>query len=101
MSLPVIVLDPRDSVAVALVDLSAGQRCEVRVGPAVREVELREDIPFGHKFALHPIARGVGVLKYGEVIGHSTAEIEQGAWVHLHNLASSRGHDQLQGGGAL
>ncbi len=92
-----IVLDPKDSVAVALADLVPGQKCAVRVGQTVRDVELRERIPLGHKFALYPIARGTSVLKYGEVIGDSTADIEQGAWVHLHNLASSRGHDRRPG----
>ncbi len=92
-----IVLDPRDSVAVALADLAPGQKCAVRIGQTVREVLLKEKVPLGHKFALYPIARGTGVLKYGEVIGDSTADIEQGAWVHLHNLASSRGRDQRPG----
>lgn len=92
-----IVLDPKDSVAVALTDLTPGQKCAVRVGQTVREVQLKEKIPFGHKFALYPIAMGASVLKYGEVIGDSTADIEEGAWVHLHNLASSRGHDRRPG----
>lgn len=66
----------------------------MRVGKGIRKVELRERIPFGHKFALHSIPRGTSVLKYGEVIGESTADIEPGDWVHLHNLASARGHER-------
>ncbi len=93
-----IVIDPRDSVAVAVADLPAGQLCAVRVGDTVREVELKEKIPFGHKFSLYALPRGTNVLKYGEVIGESTADIEAGAWVHVHNLASSRGHGTLKGG---
>lgn len=89
-----LVIDPQDSVAVALVDLSAGEVCLIRTGPTTRTVEVREKIPFGHKFALDRIPAGTGVLKYGEVIGESTCDIETGAWVHLHNLASSRGHDR-------
>lgn len=91
-----IVIDPRDSIAVAVADLRAGQRCPVRVGKAVREVQIRERIPFGHKFALEAIPRGTDVLKYGEVIGEATADIEAGGWVHLHNLASSRGHQRRE-----
>lgn len=86
-----IVIDPRDSVAVAVVELAAGQPCTVRVGGETLTLQIREKIPFGHKFALRRIARGDGVLKYGEVIGEATAEIEAGAWVHVHNLASQRG----------
>ncbi len=86
-----IVIDPRDSVAVAVVDLAAGQSCAVRVGDRTVTVQIREKITFGHKFALRPIARGESVLKYGEVIGEATADIESGAWVHVHNLVSQRG----------
>jgi len=86
-----IVIDPRDSVAVALADLVPGQMCAVKVGDGVKSVEIREKIPFGHKFALKRIAPGENVLKYGEVIGESTAPVEPGDWVHVHNLVSKRG----------
>ncbi len=89
-----IVIDPRDSVAVAVVELSAGESCTVRVGEETQTVEIRERVPFGHKFALRRIARGEEVRKYGEVIGEATAEIEPGAWVHAHNLVSQRGRDR-------
>ena len=42
-----IVISPADSVAVALVRLSAGEQAE--------GVTLKEDIERGHKFALKPI----------------------------------------------
>lgn len=86
-----IVIDPRDSVAVAVVELAAGEGCSLRVGDRTQTVRIREKIPFGHKFALRPIARGESVLKYGEVIGEATVDIEPGAWVHVHNLVSQRG----------
>ncbi len=92
MAQQAIVIDSRDTVAVAVVELPAGQMCSVRVGPTTHNILLRERVPFGHKFALRPIPAGSGVLKYGEVIGESTVDIEAGAWVHLHNLRSSRGH---------
>lgn len=101
MAQQAIVIDPRDSVAVAVAELAPGQTCPVRIGQIVREVSVREKIPFGHKFALYRIPRGTSVLKYGEVIGESTADIDAGAWVHLHNLASSRGHDRRVNGGSI
>ena len=100
MAQQAIVINPKDSIAVAVAELAAGQSCSVRIGQAVLEVELREKIPFGHKFALYSIPRGSSVLKYGEVIGESTTDIEAGAWVHLHNLASSRGHERRVGEGS-
>src|SRR5659263_167777 len=47
-----IVIDRRDSIAVAVAELEEGQRCPVRVDKAVEEVEIKEKIPFGHKFAI-------------------------------------------------
>ena len=91
-----LVIDPRDDVAVALVDLRAGETCTLRVGEEVRAVEIRGEIPFGHKFALRKIERGDDVLKYGEVIGEATAGIEVGEWVHVHNLVSKRGSERIR-----
>ena len=89
-----IVIDPADSIAVALADLAEGQKCVVRVGNSLREVRLRDRIPFGHKFALYPIPKGAQVRNCGEVIGESTEDIEQGALFYPHTLAGHLGQDQ-------
>lgn len=81
-----LVLDPADNVAVAVAPLRAGET--VAVGDA--EVGLREDIRFGHKFALRPLGRGEHVLKYNEVIGVASAAIAAGEHVHVHNVESAR-----------
>ncbi len=80
-----IRLSGADQVAVALKDLAKGTIISV----GGREVMLQADIPFGHKFALMPIARGDDVLKYGLPIGHATCDIGAGDYVHTHNLASN------------
>lgn len=49
------------------------------------------DVPVGHKAALRDIAEGEPVIKYGFPIGHATAPIKAGEWVHSHNLATSLG----------
>ena len=54
-------------------------------------VNVVERIPFGHKFALRPIKKGDPVLKYGEVIGLATNDIQTGQHVHVHNVESCRG----------
>lgn len=46
------------------------------------------EIPAGHKIALEPIKKGEFVVKYGEVIGRATQDIQPGQWVHTHNLKS-------------
>ena len=76
-----------DNVAVLIDDATAGP---VRVlGPGdARELLANENIRLGHKIALAAIGTGQAIVKYGVRIGHATAPIPAGAWVHLHNAAS-------------
>ena len=92
-----IVIDPRDNVATALSDLRAGSLVSVRIGDEERVVRVREDIPFGHKFALRRIGEGEAIYKYGEVIGRATQVIEEGFHVHIHNVESVRGVSKPRG----
>ncbi len=46
-------------------------------------------VPPGHKVATQAIARGQPVRRYGQIIGHATADIAPGQHVHTHNLAFS------------
>ncbi|MET0732000.1 MAG: UxaA family hydrolase [Casimicrobiaceae bacterium] len=87
LPLQATVLDPRDDVATALVDLAAGTRVLLGVGDSAREVVTLERIAAGHKFALRPLAAGEAMRKYGEIIGCATQAVAVGAWVHVHNLA--------------
>lgn len=75
----------RDSVAVALVRLNAGQTVMI----AGQALVLRDDIPIGHKFALNDHAAGASVVRYGEQIGIVTRPILTGAHVHSHNLSTA------------
>lgn len=43
---------------------------------------LAEDIPEGHKVALVKLETGDEIVRYGEVIGYATKNIEQGGWVN-------------------
>lgn len=54
-------------------------------------VTALESIPYGHKIALSPIAKGSQVTKYGEEIGIASADITVGEHVHVHNIESIRG----------
>jgi len=75
-------IHPQDSVAVALLNLEAGQ--VITVGD--RKVTLLEPIPQGHKFALQDIPAYKTVIKYGFPIGEASIAIPCGALVHTHNL---------------
>lgn len=55
------------------------------------EVKVVDSIPYGHKVALAPIAKGEQVTKYGEEIGVASKTIAVGEHVHVHNVESIRG----------
>lgn len=79
----VVVINPKDNVAVAVRAIPAG---EAIVGAEGRELLAREDIRQNHKVALAAIPAGGRILKYGESIGVASKKIEAGEWVHTHNL---------------
>lgn len=76
-----IKIHPDDTVAVAL--------SEILPGAAVLGVNAVDTIPVGHKIALHAVASGQTVLKYGNVIGIASSDIAPGEHVHTHNLGTS------------
>ncbi|RLB06541.1 MAG: D-galactarate dehydratase [Deltaproteobacteria bacterium] len=90
-----IVMDKKDNVATLLSDVETADKVYVRTGEEETEFEVREKIPFGHKFALTTIKKGEHIIKYGEVIGRATQDIETGGHVHIHNVESLRGRGDL------
>jgi altronate dehydratase small subunit len=86
-----IVMDPKDNVATLLSDVEPGEVVQVRLGEQSREENIKESIPFGHKFALKRIPKGENVVKYGEIIGRATQDVDKGYHVHVHNVESLRG----------
>jgi len=57
----------------------------------------RESIPQSHKITLRPLAAGTPIVRYGEVIGHATGDVEAGRWVRedMLTLPSAPPLDQL------
>jgi altronate dehydratase small subunit len=96
-----LVMDRTDNVATVLDDLSGGRTLDVENVDAADDetITLTEDVPFGHKVALTPIAPGDPVRKYGEVIGEASVAIAPGEWVHTHNCDSRRGRGDVQAEG--
>ena len=84
MKANVIIINPADNVAVALVDIVKGERI---ILPDGLEFEALEDIPFSHKIALRDLTAGEQIVKYGEIIGRVKDGVAKGEWVHTHNLA--------------
>lgn len=87
-----------DNVVTAITDLETG----MEIPYDGTTIELRENVPFGHKVALIPIEPGDTVVKYGEPIGAAIESIEPGEWVHTHNCESTRGRgDRTTGTGEV
>ena len=76
-----IRIHPNDNVAVALANVPAGTVFE--------GVTAAADIPQGNKMALTAFAANEQVIKYGFSIGHTTAAIAAGEWVHTHNMTTN------------
>jgi altronate hydrolase len=77
-----LLLNERDHVAVLKRPLREGD--ELVDGPA--RVAARQDIPRGHKIAVHDVDQGAAVRKYGQIIGFAVQRVQRGDHVHCHNL---------------
>lgn len=88
-----ILLSDKDNVATAIRNLKEGKKVRVSVKgrKELEEIKLKEEIPFGHKFAVRKIGKGDEIIKYGELIGKATKSIDVGEYVHVHNVESTRG----------
>jgi altronate hydrolase len=82
----VLILDPRDNIAVCLADLAEGD--------VIKQdditITVKNKIPRGHKIATAEIAKNDGIIKYGERMGHAVAPIAIGEHVHVHNILGDR-----------
>jgi (2R)-sulfolactate sulfo-lyase subunit alpha len=87
-----LVHDKKDTVAVAVVDVKAGQSLEGRSLDTNETLKAKAnmDIPLGHKVALKDFKVGDDVVKYGVVIGRVVQPIKQGDHVHVHNVKTKR-----------
>ena len=76
----VICLHDNDNIVIALADLD--------VGAVVAGVEapLIGSIKRGHKIARRAIAKGANVIRYGQTIGQTKADIAPGEHIHVQNL---------------
>lgn len=74
-------INDKDNVAVALEEL--------RKGEIIDNIELLDDIPFGHKVLLNDLKSGENIIKYGNPIGHLTVDCKKGEHIHEHNLKTN------------
>jgi altronate hydrolase len=77
-----ILLHPADNVAIARQTIPAG----THLTDGDQRWPTRQAIPSGHKLARASLSTGQPVIRYGQVIGFASRDIQPGDWVHSHNL---------------
>jgi altronate dehydratase small subunit len=93
-----LIIDPLDNVACLTNEGKKGESFEYESNGGKVRLELKTDVPFGHKVAIRQIGENELVMKYGRAIGAATEPIEAGAHVHVHNCAGLRGRGDVKGG---
>jgi altronate hydrolase len=78
-----IRLNKKDNVVVALQDLDLGDYLDSE------NLNVSGSIPAGHKVASCRIKKGEYILKYGQIVGVASTEINAGKHVHTHNVDMS------------
>ena len=81
----ILKIHERDNVAVAVDTINQGET----VKADSVSIKAIEKIDKGHKIALCDIKQGENIIKYGFPIGHATADIKTGEWVHSHNVKTN------------
>ncbi len=78
-----ILIHPDDNVAIALADIARGETVFV---DEKKQFQAISDIAYSHKALMTDIVSGQDIIKYGEVIGQANAALNQGEWIHTHNM---------------
>jgi altronate hydrolase len=85
----VIQLHSKDSVVISIKEIAKGEVINVQgEGENSIEIPIRTDIPKGHKILVKPRKKGEDIFKYGYSIGKAKTDLEEGEWIHTHNLQS-------------
>lgn len=89
----VLAHSPKDNVAVAVIEgLKAGTRAfgVVTEDNSTFEVDVKDDIPIGHKVALVDLKAGDTIIKYGQDVGKIVKDIAKGEHAHTQNAKTKR-----------
>jgi (2R)-sulfolactate sulfo-lyase subunit alpha len=89
----VLAHSPKDNVAVVVIEgLAAGTHAfgVVTENNSTFTIDVKDDIPIGHKVALKDFASGDTVIKYGQDVGRIVAPVQKGRHVHTQNMKTKR-----------
>ena len=82
-------IHPRDNVATCVLAQRAGEAAAYEADGEAVTVRLLDDVPFGHKLAIRPIAAGEEIRKTAIRLA-AVRDIQPGEHVHIHNVSSLR-----------
>lgn len=82
-------MHPEDNVATVLEKVGKDEEIAIEKGSNDTElITAVTKIRFLHKVAIKDIPEGTAVIKYGQIIGRATQEIQKGTHVHTKNVKS-------------
>lgn len=90
-----ILIDPSDNVVTLTEAAKPGSTAAWEGG----EVEVKDDVPFGHKVAIVDLEQGTEVVKYGAPIGHVNCRVGAGGLVHTAQMDTRGSAKVLEGEG--
>lgn len=82
MQKKLIKVNPTDNVAVALVNLSAGEVLSFEN----ETITIESDVKMKHKIALQPLEAGDRIIMYGVLVGKASARIAKGGLLSTANV---------------
>lgn len=85
-----ILLSKNDNVATLLSEVNEGEQVEIKGVESAKIIISNQKIPMGHKIAIERIGDRNKIIKYDNVIGIATQNIQKGDHVHIQNVASNR-----------
>ena len=78
----IIKLNEKDNIGIAPMDIP--KNVDLNIG-----IKSATSVPYGHKISIKKIKKGDFVIRYGQKIGITLVDIEEGEHVHSHNLIFS------------
>lgn len=91
-----ILINILDNVVNVIQDINSNEEIAYVAEEKVIRFPAEEHIPYGFKVAIRPIRNGEDIIKYGEIIGTATKDINKGQMVHIHNVEGNRGRGDLE-----
>ena len=89
----ILAHSPKDNVAVVVVEgLKAGTKAlgVITETDTTFTIDVKDDVPIGHKVALSDLASGDTVTKYAQDVGRMTGAAKKGHHVHTQNMKTKR-----------